>query len=74
MTKKIYINSDLRALVKLRRDYPSYPMIGHSSIISIRNKIVHLTDVYKASPVVTLSIDETKLDSSFPIKQFHLTN
>ena len=61
-TDKI-IDSDLEALAKLRRDYPSYPMIGYLNLNSIRNKIVQLTD---------LCIDETKLDSSFPNEQVHL--
>ena len=66
------IDSDLEVLAKLRRDYPSYPMIGYSIINSIRNKIVQLTDICRISPIEILCIDETKLDSSLPNAQAHL--
>ena len=63
------IDSDLEALAKLRRDYPSNHRTGYSNINSIRNKIVQLTDICKTSPIEILCIDETKLDSSFPNAQ-----
>ena len=37
-------DSDLEALAKSRRDYPSNHMIGYLIIKSIKNKIVQLTD------------------------------
>ena len=66
------IDFDLEALAKLRRDYPSYPMIGYLNVNSIKNKIVQLTDICRISPIEILCIDETKLDSSFPNAQAHL--
>ena len=45
------IDSDLEVLAKLRRDYPSNPMIGYLNINSIRNKIVQLTDICKTSTI-----------------------
>ena len=57
------IDSNPEALAKLRRNYPSYPMIGYSNINSIRNKIEQLTDICKTSPIEILCIDESKLDS-----------
>ena len=49
-TDKI-IDPDLDALAKLRRDYPSFPMIGYLNINSIRNKIVQLTNICRAFPI-----------------------
>ena len=59
------IDSELKALAKLRKVYPSYSMIGYLNTNSIRNKIVQLTDICKTSPIEILctdEIDETKLD------------
>ena len=64
----------LEALAKLRRDYPSNPMIGYLNINSIRNKIVQLTNICKISPIEILCVDETKLDSRFPNAQVHPPN
>ena len=62
------IDSDLEALAKLKKDYPSYLMIGYLNINSIKNKIVQLTDICKTSLIEILCIDETKLggDYMFP--------
>ena len=49
-TDKI-IDPDLDALAKLRRDYPSFPMIGYLNINSIRNRIVQLTNICRAFPI-----------------------
>ena len=43
------IDSDLEALNKLKRDYPSNPMIGYLNINFIRNKLVQSTDNCKTS-------------------------
>ena len=59
-------------MAKLRRDYSSDPMIGYQNINYIRNKIVQLTYIGKASPKEILCIDETKLISSFPNVKVHL--
>ena len=59
-------------MAKLKRVYPSNPLIGYLNIDSTRNKIVQLTDVCETSPIEILRIDETKLESSFPNAQVHL--
>ena len=45
------IDSDLEALAKFTRDYPSNPIISYSSTNSIRNKIIQFTDICKISPI-----------------------
>ena len=47
-------------------------MIGYLNIISIKDKIVQLTDICKTSPIEILCIDESKLDSSFLNAQVQL--
>ena len=67
------IDSDIEALAKFRRDYPSNPMIGYLiNINSIRNKMVQSADICKTSSTEILCIDVIKLDSSFPNAQVHL--
>ena len=61
--------NDLRLL---KNNYPLNPFIGYLNINSLRNKIVHLREILRISPLEILCIDETKLDSSFPDKQFEI--
>ena len=65
------IDPDLETLAKLRKHYPSSPMIGYLNVNIIRNKIVQLTGICKTFPTEILYIDETKFDSSFPNAQVH---
>ena len=55
----------------LRLKYTKNITVGHLNINSIRNKIDNLRDLVKTNLDV-LTISETKIDSSFPIKQFFL--
>ena len=64
------IDSNLEALAKLRRDYPSNPIIGYFNINSIRNKIVQLTDTCKTTLIEILCIDETNLDQVSQMRKF----
>ena len=66
------IDFDLEALVKLRSDYPSNPMIVYLNINFNRNKIVQLTDICKTFLIEVHCIDETKLDSRFLNAQVNL--
>ena len=47
--------------------YTNNPIIGYLNI-----KITQLREVCRKAPIDVLSIDETKLDASFPDAQFHI--
>ena len=51
--------------------YPKKLIIGHLNINSIRNKFIFLQDIVKSNLDIFL-ISETKIDSSFPNKQFQI--
>ena len=64
--------SDLEGLINLRRAYQNNPLIAYLSINSLREKITSLREILKKAKTDLLSIDETKLDSSFPNHQLRM--
>ena len=56
---------------KLRIRYPKNVIVSHINVNSVRNKIHNLENLIKTNTDI-LTISETKLDSSFPLKQFGL--
>ena len=65
-------NLDIEELINLRKLYTNNPIIGYLNINSLRNKITQLREICGKAKTDLLSIDETKLDASFPDAQFHL--
>ena len=70
--KNTNYNLDIEELINLRKLYTNNLIIGYLNINSLRNRITELRKVCRKAPIVLLSIDETKLDASFPDAQFHI--
>ena len=64
-------NDALDHIKSLRLKYPINVIITHLNINSIRNKIDNVRNLIKTN-VDILTLSETKLDSSFPEKQFSM--
>ena len=56
----------------LRVENDSNSIVAYLNINSLGEKINHLREIYKESPVNILCVDETKLHSSYPDAQFHI--
>ena len=54
----------------IRHDHPSGFIAAYLNINSARNKIIHIREALKRTPVDILGIAETKIDDSFPDSQF----
>ena len=54
----------------IRHDHPSGFIAAYLNINSVRNKIIHIREALKRTPVDILGIAETKIDDSFPDSQF----
>ena len=48
----------------------SNPIVAYLNINSLGEKINHLREICKESPIVIFSVDKTKIDSSYPDAQF----
>ena len=48
----------------------SNPVVAYLNINSLGEKIDHLREIYKESPINILCVEETKVDSSYPDAQF----
>ena len=66
--------NDIEKFFKFRRDNTQKTIIGYYNINSLRNKFADIKEIVSKSMPDILVIAETKLDSSFPNKQFVLKN
>ena len=67
-------NSDLKKLKVLRVENDYYPIVANLNINSLGEKINHLREICKESPIDILCVDETKIDSSYPDAQFQIND
>ena len=63
----------LKELKICREKYPKQLIFGHMNINSLRNKMGPIADILLKGYIDVFVIQETKLDSSFPHAQFHVT-
>ena len=68
------VDSDLKKLKVLRVENNSNPIVAYLNINSLGEKINHLPEICKESPIDILCVDETRLDSSYPDAQFQINN
>ena len=68
----LFLTTDFKGLSKLRKAYPNSPIIGYLNLNVLKEKIICLRDIISTSKIDILSIDETKLDISFPGSQFRI--
>ena len=66
------LDVDLHNLQLLKQKYHSNPFISYLNINPLLNKIDVLRQICKTSLLEILCVNETKLDSSFPISQFRI--
>jgi exonuclease III len=59
-------------LVTVRKSYPKNVLMAYLNVNSIRYKIVEVEHIMRNSNLNIFGISETKIDSSFPDKQFQL--
>ena len=67
-------HSDLKRLKVLRVENDSNPIVAYLNINSLSEKINHLLEICKDSPIDILCVDEIKLDSSYHDVQFHIND
>ena len=67
-------DSDLKILKFLRVENDSNPIVTYLNINSSGEKINHLCEICKESPIDNLCVDQTKLDSSYPDAQFQIND
>ena len=67
-------DSDLQKLRVLRVKNDSNPIVAYLNINSLGEKINHLREICKESPIDILCVDETKIDSSYPDAQFQIND
>ena len=67
-------DTDLKKLKVLRVENDSNPIVAYFNINSLGEKINHLCEICKDSPIRILCVDEIKLDSSYPDAQFQINN
>ena len=67
-------DSDLKKLKVLRVENDSNPIVAYLNINSLGEKINHLREICKESPIDILCVDETKIDSSYPDAQFQIND
>ena len=63
-------NNDLLEIQQQRVDNAKSIIVGHLNINSIRNKFIFAESIVKAFDLFLIS--ESKLDSTFPMNQFHI--
>ena len=63
-------NNDLLEIQQQRVDNAKSIIVGHLNINSIRNKFIFAESIVKAFDLFLIS--ESKLHSTFPMKQFHI--
>ena len=52
--------------------YWKNPMIGYLNINHFENEVINFREISHQAPIDTISVDETKLGSSYPDSQFHI--
>ena len=67
-------DSDLKKLKVFRVGNDSNPIVAYLNINSLGEKINHLREICKESPIDILCVDETKIDSSYPDAQFQIND
>ena len=67
-------HSDLKRLKVLRVENDSNPIVAYLNINSLGEKINHLLEICKDSPIDILCVDEIKLDSSYHDVQFQIND
>ena len=67
-------HSDLKRLKVLRVENDSTPIVAYLNINSLGEKINHLHEICKDSPIDILCVDEIKLDSSYHDAQFQIND
>ena len=67
-------NSDLKKLKVLRVENDYYPIVANLNINSLGEKINHLREICKESPIDILCVDETRIDSNYPDAQFQIND
>ena len=67
-------DSDLQKLRVLRVKNDSNPIVAYLNINSLGEKINHLREICKESPIDILCVDETKIDSTYPDAQFKIND
>ena len=67
------LESPIDSIRQLKLSNPHKIILGHLNINSLRNKFESIADVIQGTFDIFL-LSETKIDESFPDKQFHLNN
>ena len=67
-------DSDFKKLKVLRVENDSNRIAANLNINSLGEKINHLREICKESPIDVLCVDETKIDSSYPDAQFQIND
>ena len=67
-------HSDLKRLKVLRVENDSNPIVAYLNINSLGEKINHLLEICKDSPIDILCVDEIKLDYSYHDVQFQIND
>ena len=65
------IESDVTELSTLRNTYLKNPVIGYLNIHHFENKVINFREICHQASLDIICVDETKLDSSYPVSQFH---
>ena len=67
-------HNDLKRLKVSRVENDSNPIVAYLNINSLGEKINHLLEICKDSPIDILCVDEIKLDSSYHDVQFQIND
>ena len=66
-------DSDIDDLINLIKAYQNHPLIVYVNINSLKEKIVSLREILSKASIDILSVDETKLNASFPDHQLKIS-
>ena len=64
--------SEMESFRNIRKKYFKNPFMGYLNINSLRNKIIDLREIAKYLELDYFVISKTKIDESFPSKQFDI--
>ena len=67
-------DSNLKKLKVLSVEIDSNPIVAYLNTNSLGEKINHLREIWKESPIDILCVDETKIDSSYPDAQVQIND
>ena len=68
------LDRDLKKLKVWRVENDSNPIVAYLNINSLGEKINHLCEICKESPMDIPCVDETKIDTSYPDDQFQIND